>query len=682
MKTRNYFKRTLFWICLAAISLTKGYSQVKVVAYVPNWIDLNSFAYTISYDKLTHINIAFENIADASGNLSFSSANNVLIQQAKAHNVKVLISIGGGGIENNTTLLGWYSNLLKDANRAAFIQKISNYISSHNLDGIDVDLEGSAIDDNYGKFITDLANKLRPQGKIISAALGSTWWAGGDRVPSSAIPYFDYINIMAYDLTGPWSSPGQHSPYSFAESSLNYWLGRGLPASKAILGVPFYGYGFNDLYNTDGYTYTQIVTNYPGAENSDQVGNVIYYNGISTIKQKATLGKNSGGGVMIWELSQDINDSRSLLAAIDQVIKGGSNSSNLALNKTAIASSVETSAFTASLAFDGNSGSRWASLYSDPQWIYVDLGASYTINRVKLNWEAAYGRNYQIQVSSNASSWTTVYSTTSGDGGIDDISFTSANARYVRMYGTARATSWGYSLWDFEVYAGTSGNTPPIGSWITLKGNNGLYVTSNNGASPITCNIAVAQDWEKFQVVDAGNGLIALKGNNGLYVSSENGAITGMNCTRSSIQGWEMFTWIGNGTTVQLKGNNGNYVCQWANGNGTGPVACNRSVASSWETFTWATTTKSGNVDMEPGNATDGVCEVFPNPATELLYVKTGSGTGSIIKIFNLDGRLAYTAKTNEMIHQVNVKNLKLKGMILIQVASNNRISTIKAIVK
>jgi hypothetical protein len=83
----------------------------------------------------------------------------------------------------------------------------------------------------------------------------------------------------------------------------------------------------------------------------------------------------------------------------------------------------------------------------------VDLGSSQTINHVKLNWEAAYGKSYQIQVSSNASDWTTVYSTTTGDGGLDDITFNAVNGRYVRMYGTQRVNAgWGYSLWDFEVY--------------------------------------------------------------------------------------------------------------------------------------------------------------------------------------------------------------------------------------
>jgi beta-glucosidase len=128
------------------------------------------------------------------------------------------------------------------------------------------------------------------------------------------------------------------------------------------------------------------------------------------------------------------------------------NSGNLALNKTATSSSNESSLLTPNYAVDGNTTTRWSSAFSDPQWIYVDLGSSKSINRVKLIWEAAYGKAYKIQVSNDASTWTDVYSTTTGAGGTVDIPFTATSARYVRMYGTTRGTTYGYSLFEFEVY--------------------------------------------------------------------------------------------------------------------------------------------------------------------------------------------------------------------------------------
>ncbi len=117
-----------------------------------------------------------------------------------------------------------------------------------------------------------------------------------------------------------------------------------------------------------------------------------------------------------------------------------------------------------SYAVDSNTATRWATgAWSDPGWIYVDLGATYNINEVWLDWEAAYATSFQIQVSSNAVNWTTIYSTTTGTGGIQDLTGLSGTGRYVQMYGTKRGTSYGYSLWEFQVY-GTPvpTNQPPV----------------------------------------------------------------------------------------------------------------------------------------------------------------------------------------------------------------------------
>ncbi len=136
---------------------------------------------------------------------------------------------------------------------------------------------------------------------------------------------------------------------------------------------------------------------------------------------------------------------------------------NLALNKTATASSTESGAYPASDAVDGNTGTRWSSAFSDPQWLEVDLGSSQSICSVTLNWEAAYASAFQIQTSADGSNWTSIYSTTSGTGGTQNLTVT-GTGRYIRMYGTARATAYGYSLWEFGVYGTSSGGgTTPTG---------------------------------------------------------------------------------------------------------------------------------------------------------------------------------------------------------------------------
>jgi hypothetical protein len=168
---------------------------------------------------------------------------------------------------------------------------------------------------------------------------------------------------------------------------------------------------------------------------------------------------------------------------------------NVALNKPATSSSNENAGTTPNLAVDGNTtGTRWSSAFSDPQWIQIDLGTAQSICHVKLTWEAAYGKSYQIQVSDNATTWTTIYSTTTGDGGVDDLTGLSGSGRYIRMYGTVRATQYGYSLWEFEVYADTGSptNTPTAtGCGTTNVALNKPATSSSNQNGSLTPNKAV-----------------------------------------------------------------------------------------------------------------------------------------------------------------------------------------------
>ncbi|MET9926351.1 MULTISPECIES: discoidin domain-containing protein [unclassified Streptomyces] len=129
----------------------------------------------------------------------------------------------------------------------------------------------------------------------------------------------------------------------------------------------------------------------------------------------------------------------------------------LSQGKPVTASSEENYGTPATAAVDGNANTRWSSAASDPQWIRVDLGATTKLSQVVLDWETAYGKGYRIELSSNGSTWSTAYQTTTGDGGTDTLNI-SGDARYVRVYGTARGTGYGFSLWEFKVY-GESGGT-------------------------------------------------------------------------------------------------------------------------------------------------------------------------------------------------------------------------------
>jgi len=244
-----------------------------------------------------------------------------LVEQAHKSNVKVLISIGGGGVSGNKTKCAQYYALIASPNRASFVAKLAKCIEDHHLDGLDVDLEGPAINKDYAAMISDLSSTLKPQGKLLTAAVSEGY--GGDQISKDALGAFDLVNVMAYDATGPWTPtrPGQHSSIDFAKQQVAYWLGRGVPKSKLVLGVPFYGWGFGDAFTQGGYSYSQLVDKYPGAEMLDQEGSTIWYNGIPTIQAKTQYVLDQDlAGVMIWSLNQDAKGGTSLLSAIHAVL--------------------------------------------------------------------------------------------------------------------------------------------------------------------------------------------------------------------------------------------------------------------------------------------------------------------------------------------------------------------------
>lgn len=129
---------------------------------------------------------------------------------------------------------------------------------------------------------------------------------------------------------------------------------------------------------------------------------------------------------------------------------------NVALNKPTTASSFQPSygdcPCEPAKATDGRADTRWASDWSDPQWIQVDLGAPTPIRKLQLVWDPAYAKSYDVQVSDNGTTWRTVHTTTAGNGDIDTIDV-AETARYVRLHLTARGTGWGYSLHEFGIYS-------------------------------------------------------------------------------------------------------------------------------------------------------------------------------------------------------------------------------------
>lgn len=288
-----------------------------IVGYMFSSGNLDTESAKLDFDKITHLNVAFIN-PDANGVFAPVLGLSEAVKRAHSKGVKVYSSFAGG---NPPTHL---KELLKSNKRSTLVNALVGLTTTYNLNGIDVDLEGDFIDENYEAFVTELHTALKAKGKEITAAL-ATW--NGNIISNKALALFDMIHIMSYDQTGPWrpNDAGPHSTFETAVADLNYWIvTRSVPPAKITLGVPFYGYGFGPNIPSD-MTYGAIVQTYPGAEQQDLVTvpdrGTIYYNGIPTIKRKVEMAmENKVAGIMIWQLFGDAEGEKSLLSTINNTI--------------------------------------------------------------------------------------------------------------------------------------------------------------------------------------------------------------------------------------------------------------------------------------------------------------------------------------------------------------------------
>ena len=273
----------------------------RIVGYMPSW---QGSADDVQYDKLTHINYSFL-IPNPDGSLQpleNAAKLETLVTKGHAQGVKVLIAVGGwlNGNDSAFTILA-----ANPETRAAFIDNLMDFVERYDLDGIDMDWEypreGNEPQD-YARLMNELGERLRAEGKLLTAAVVVAGW-NADGVLDSVFDDVDFLNIMAYD--GP-----DHSTIAQATGGLDYWLERGLPASKAVLGVPFYS-------RYEVFSYADLLAQ--GADPYADEFRGRNYNGITTIKAKTELARERGSGIMIWELSNDTNDpATSLLNAINQ----------------------------------------------------------------------------------------------------------------------------------------------------------------------------------------------------------------------------------------------------------------------------------------------------------------------------------------------------------------------------
>ncbi len=316
------FKRLLFLCIVILVSCSKDDSFeeeittvdkfARVVGYLPSYrFDSNE---KIDYCKLTHLNLAFAN-PGSNGKLIINDFSGVVVRaRNENNNIKIYISIGGGYLTDEQASIWSNSIDIKD-NRPIIINEIVSFVVDNSLDGVDVDLEWQYVTSGYSNFVIELKSALSAKGKGMTAALPGT--TKFDNITQEALQTFDFINIMAYDFTGPWNptASGQHSSYNNAVESINFWKNTGVSQSKLTLGVPFYGYDFSNSSNVTSFTFGQMVSTNNSYSEIDNV-DMKFYNGRPTIKSKVKLASEQVSGIMIWELGQDSFSDYSLLKTI------------------------------------------------------------------------------------------------------------------------------------------------------------------------------------------------------------------------------------------------------------------------------------------------------------------------------------------------------------------------------
>lgn len=338
-------------------------------------------------------------------------------------------------IPNSGFLSGhWPAGLAIDAAAAVYLTGRTNQSSFP----VSADAPQRDIGGSWDAFLT----------KVSFADVGPVNLATGRTAVASSVagPEYTAGNAIDGDPSTRWSSQYSDPQWIYIDLGDRYHIDR-VVLHWQIAFARFYELHVSD----DAVTWLPVRLR-PGSgttsESDGGTDNLPNLNAIGRYLRVYGTARATPWGYSLWEVQV-----YGIRAAPD-IPPGGS--TNLALNRNAWASSMESEQYQAIRAVDGLPSTRWSSEFSDPQWIVVDLERPIDITRVVLRWETAYGADYRIEVSNDNSTWTTIRTVTGGDGEIDDVTELSGTGRYLRIYGTRRGTEWGYSLWELEVYGAIS----------------------------------------------------------------------------------------------------------------------------------------------------------------------------------------------------------------------------------
>ncbi|MBA4544241.1 MULTISPECIES: glycoside hydrolase family 18 protein [Thermoactinomyces] len=367
---------------------TSAASGKNVVAYYPSWAtyDRNFQVMDIDASKITYLNYAFANVVNGEVTVGDTYAdtdkffpgdcwdagckrgnfNQLTKLKQKYPNLKTIISVGGW------TWSGGFSDAaLTDASRTKFADSAVRFIRTWGFDGVDIDweypvsggLQNGRPEDkqNFTLLIQKLREKLDAAGQqdgkhyLLTIAAGASPSYLQNTEMGKVASYLDYVNIMTYDFHGGWEQRSNHNAPLYADpadpfpdkstfnvsAAVDGFIRAGVPASKIVLGLPFYGRGwtgcnsagngqyqtctgtpqgtwesgifdFSDLeanyINKNGYTrYWNDVAKVPYLFNPSN-GTFISYDDAESIGYKTSYLKSKGlAGAMIWDLSSDRN---------------------------------------------------------------------------------------------------------------------------------------------------------------------------------------------------------------------------------------------------------------------------------------------------------------------------------------------------------------------------------------
>jgi chitinase len=303
-----------------------------VVGYFPSYRNPADVP-DVKFKMCNVVNYAFFTV-DAAGLLTVNSPATLtaVITKAKANNAKIFVSISDGSGDGKTN----FKNMAATASgRNNFVKDVMAKVRQYSFDGVDMDWEfpttTDGTDATFTLLMKELSDSLHRDAKYyLTAAITAGKYAGGirDAIRNELFGYVDFFNIMAYDDFNTTVPYRHHSDYNLAQTCLNYWLTtRGMPAAKAVLGLPAYGRPSGITQSGTVLTYKSILAQGGNPQYDSAVvtaggftNYTIYYNGQYTVKRKAKLAKDIANGVMMWEKWQDATDANSLLkAACDTV---------------------------------------------------------------------------------------------------------------------------------------------------------------------------------------------------------------------------------------------------------------------------------------------------------------------------------------------------------------------------